>query len=89
MTNKDRIDKVWRLAKKIPGKDPNVWRQDPYGNHIQKSKFGSNSPTGWEIDHIKPQSKGGTDSLGNLQAMQTAKNRELGDSTKKRTRHNQ
>ena len=89
MTNKDRIDKVWHLAKKIPGKNPKEWRQDPYGNQIQKSKFSSDSPTGWEIDHIKPQSKGGTDRLGNLQAMQTAKNRELGDSTKKRTRHNQ
>ncbi len=44
---------------------------------------------GWEIDHIKPESKGGSDAVRNLQAMQTKKNRELGDSLRKRSRHKQ
>ncbi len=30
---------------------------------------------GWEIDHLKPQSKGGTDHLNNLQPLKTSDNR--------------
>ena len=83
------IDKVWNKAKKIRGEDPSKVRKDPYGNRIRKDKFGKSSPQGWEIDHIMPKSKGGSDHLRNLQAMQTDKNRDLGDSLKKRSRHKQ
>lgn len=89
MANNELIDKVWNKAKKIRGEDPNNVRQDPYGNKIRKDQFGKDSQEGWEIDHIKPKSKGGSDSARNLQAMQTNKNRELGDTLKKRSRHNQ
>ena len=34
---------------------------------------------GWEIDHIKPVSKGGTDDLSNLQPLQWENNRRKGD----------
>ena len=82
-------DRVWKLAKPIRRKDPDVYRQDPYHNQMYKKSYGLNSKQGWEIDHIKPVSRGGSDHIRNLQAMNTAKNRELGDSLRKRSRHNQ
>lgn len=81
------VDEVWRKAKKVRGKDPGKIRQDPYGNPIQRGLYGNDSSQGWEIDHIKPTNRGGSDHLRNLQAMQTAKNRELGDTLQKRSRH--
>ena len=89
MADDNLRNNVWDKAKKVRGQDPNQVRQDPYGNRIQKDQFGGTGPQSWEIDHIKPESKGGSDHLRNLQAMQTKKNRDLGDSTKKRSRHNQ
>ena len=89
MTTKELADKVWSKAKKVRGEDPNKVRQDPYGNRIRRDRFGQDSAQGWEVDHIKPQSKDGSDHLRNLQAMQTAKNRKLGDRLRKRSRHKQ
>lgn len=89
MTDKKLIDKVWDKAKPVRGEDPKKVRQDPYGNKIRKAQFGKTGPQGWEADHIKPTSKGGSDALVNLQALQTKKNRELGDSIRKRSRHKQ
>ena len=89
MAKKSLVDRVWDKAKKVRGEDPRVVRQDPYGNRIRRSFFGRDTQQGWEVDHIKPQSKGGSDHLRNLQALQTTKNRELGDRLRKRSRHKQ
>lgn len=89
MATKDQIDKVWKLAKPIRGKDPDSVRQDPYGDEIHKEDYGKTSKYGWEIDHITPESRGGSDSTRNLQALRTVTNREKGDSLVKRSRHNQ
>jgi len=89
MPSKELVDKVWDKARKVRGEDPGTVRQDPYDTRISKSQFGGTGSQGWEIDHIKPDTKGGSDQLRNLQAMQAEKNRELGDSTRKRSRHNQ
>lgn len=87
MTDDELVDKVWERAQPIRGKDPNKVRKDPYGNQIKRDQYGNDGPQGWEIDHIKPANRGGSDHLRNLQAMQTGKNRQLGDTLKKRSRH--
>ncbi len=89
MTDDELVEKVWKKAKPIREKDPEQVRKDPYGNPIRKNQYGKDGPQGWEIDHIKPANRGGSDHLRNLQAMQTRKNRELSDTLKKRSRHNQ
>ena len=54
MATKDQQEKVWYNAKKVHGKNPSLYRQNPYENIIFKHSFGKNSPMGWEVDHIKP-----------------------------------
>jgi 5-methylcytosine-specific restriction endonuclease McrA len=87
MISKTMADKVWRKAKKIYGKDPDKYRQDPYGKTMYKNSRGKPSIMGWDVDHIKPKSKGGSDNLINLQALNTKKNRSKGNSLIKKSRH--
>lgn len=82
-------DKVWALAAIIGGKDPNTHRQDPYGNVMYKASYGQATPMGWEIDHIIPPSRGGSDDIINLQALNTSVNRSKGNSLVKKSRHDQ
>lgn len=60
------IIKVWNKAKKINGYDPDMWRQDFAGAWIRKDAYGTHSQYGWEIDHLRPISKGGTNEIENL-----------------------
>lgn len=52
-----------------------------------KASYGKVSVMGWEVDHIKPKGKGGSDATINIQALNTHLNRSIGDSQKKRSRH--
>ena len=79
MSYQDRKDEVWNKGTKIRGKDPKFYRQDKLGNEMYYSSYGKNTPKGWQIDHSKPQSKGGTDHLNNLQPLQTKANQQKGD----------
>lgn len=87
MAGTDKKDAVWDKAKRIRGKDPKKYRRDPYGNEMFYDSFGKASPKGWEVDHIKPKARGGSDATRNLQALNTKVNREKGASLKKRSRH--
>jgi hypothetical protein len=76
----ETVEAVWNKGRPISGIDPADWRRDPCGVPIQRSKYGDiSSKHGWQIDHIKPPAKGGTDDLANLQPLQSGLNRYKGD----------
>lgn len=71
---------VWNKGRKIDGYDSDMWRYDICGNVMKYIDHGdTNSKHGWEIDHIKPVSKGGGNELDNLQPLQWENNRSKGD----------
>lgn len=70
---------VWNKAKPVRGKSAKLYRRDKHGNIIFKSSYGKNSKMGWEVDHIVPKSKGGSNKRRNLQALQTEANRKKSD----------
>lgn len=80
-------DKVWNSAKTIRGKNPDTHRQDPYGNPIYYGSYGKYTQMGWQVDHIKPVSRNGSNGIRNLQAMQTSTNQSKGNTLKKASRH--
>jgi len=57
---------AWENAKKIRGKNPNLYRRDRFGHQIYKPAYGTHGDQGWEVDHSHPKAKGGTDSPRNL-----------------------
>jgi 5-methylcytosine-specific restriction endonuclease McrA len=76
----DVIDAVWEKGTVIDGKDPAEYRRDVCRSIIQRSHYGVTSQkTGWEVDHIQPKAKGGTNELDNLQPLQWENNRSKGD----------
>ncbi len=79
MSYQRKKDDVWEKGQKIRGKNPNLYRKDKLGNMMYKHSYGKNTPMGWEIDHSKPKSKGGSDHLNNLQPLNTSANRKKGN----------
>ena len=78
--DKEVINNVWKKAIIVNGVDPNIWRKDYAGAWIKKSDYGNcDSIYGWEIDHEKPVSEGGTDNINNLVPLQWENNRSKGD----------
>ena len=87
MATKKQRNIAWDNASKVRDKNPDTWRRDPYRNLIKKGSYGTNGEFGWEVDHINPKSKGGSDSSKNIQALNTKKNRSLSNKYPKKSRH--
>ena len=81
MVSEKTKQQVWDKAKSIRGKNPETWRRDNQGNKIRKGSYGTRGEYGWEVDHKRPKSKGGSDSPKNLQPLHWEANREKSDKT--------
>ena len=74
-----RLDQIWDKGIIIKGKNPDLYRQDKFGNRMYKPSYGKFSEMGWNVDHSNPQAKGGTDHLNNLQPMNSRANSSKND----------
>ena len=74
------VNQVWAKGMPVPGIDSNIWRKDFAGAWINRTCYGrTDNKYGWEIDHLLPEAKGGTDDLTNLNPLQWENNRAKGD----------
>lgn len=73
------INAVWAKATIVPGNDAAVIRKDSCGAWIKRVDYGKTTEYGWEIDHIQPVAKNGTDELYNLQPLHWQNNRHKSD----------
>lgn len=71
------IETVWQKATPING--DRLFRKDVYGNGMLWKDYGKHKVFGWEIDHIIPVAKGGTDVLSNLQPLHWKMNQKKGN----------
>lgn len=73
------IERVWQKALAVENNDPNIYRKDYSGAWIRRDQYGKQTEYGWEIDHLNPISKGGTDDINNLYTLQWENNRMKSD----------
>ena len=70
-----QVQAVWEKGRVVGNNDPNVWRKDDCEAWIHRRSYGNReSQYGWEIDHITPESQGGTDDIDNLRPLQWENN---------------
>ena len=52
------LNQIWERAKRVDGYDADRFRKDACGAWIIRDNYGDpDSPFGWEVDHIYPESK--------------------------------
>lgn len=75
------IERIWQKAIVVEGYDPSLYRKDFAEAWIARDSYADcNSPFGWEIDHVYPESLGGDNHFINLRPMNWRNNRSKGDS---------
>lgn len=74
------VDLIWQKGLIVDGYNPDLYRQDYSGAWIARNYYGNRgSIFGWEIDHVYPVSKGGTDESVNLRPINWKNNVSKGD----------
>lgn len=80
LQNEATVDLIWKKGLKVEGYDSNLYRQSFSGAWIARKSYGDReSMLGWEIDHVYPKSKGGTDEEVNLRPINWQNNISKGD----------
>ena len=80
--SEDQIKQVWAKGRLVTEYDPNEYRQDIAGALMRYSEYGNTDDEfgfGWEIDHRRPESLGGTDDISNFRPLQWSNNRSKSD----------
>lgn len=76
----DIINLVWSKGQIVSGYDHKLYRKDFAGAWMKYTDYGNtDSILGWEVDHIIPLARGGSDCIDNLRPVQWCNNREKGD----------
>ena len=73
------LSEIWAKARIDGNNDANLFRKDVYGTWIAWSQYGQTTQYGWEVDHIVPLARGGSEALSNLQPLHWENNRKKGD----------
>ncbi len=74
-----KLNQIWEKATIVNEVEKNVWRKDYAGAWINKDQYGKETDFGWEVDHAKPESKGGSDDINNLVPLHWRNNRTKSD----------
>jgi hypothetical protein len=75
LCNEEIVQQVWEKGIAVDNNDAQYWRQDECGAWISRSNYGhQQSPFGWEINYILPQTVKGGQDLQNLRPVQWKNN---------------